>query len=209
MNETEEIFTRIFDQNSWKGTVKSGPGSALHITDLIRPALSEAFSDLGIRSLCDAPCGDGTWVFEVTAGLDRYIGADIVQELIEDNRRRDLPPGHEFIHRDVTSDPLPQVDAILCRDCLVHLSLDLAQAAIENFVRSGAKYLIATTFPTLQTNIEARVGTWRPLNLQLAPFGFPEPIRIIRERAPNPDDKYNDKSLGIWDVGAIKAVLQG
>ena len=73
MNETEEIFTRIFDQNSWKGTVKSGPGSALHITDLIRPALSEAFSDLGIRSLCDAPCGDGTWVFS----RSRQVWTDI------------------------------------------------------------------------------------------------------------------------------------
>jgi len=207
MTDTEAVFTKIFDENSWKGKVRSGPGSTLAVTELARAGLSAAFEDLNIRSLCDAPCGDGTWIFEVTSALDHYYGVDIVQELIDNNRQRELPDNHDFLHADITQDPLPKADAILCRDCLVHLSLDLAQQALSNFVASGATYLITTTFPTVPLNTEARVGTWRPLNLERAPFLLPPPIRLIRERAPNPDDKYNDKSLGIWDLSAIKAGL--
>lgn len=207
MSDTEDIFTKIFDENSWKGKVRSGPGSTLAVTELARHGLSEVFTDLDIRSLCDAPCGDGTWVFEVTSGLDHYHGVDIVKDLIVANQQRDLPVNHTFHHGDVTKDPLPKADAILCRDCLVHLSLDLAQAALRNFAASGARYLITTTFPTVPANGEARVGTWRPLNLQRAPFNLPEPVKLIRERAPNPDDKYNDKSLGIWDLHELKAGL--
>ena len=209
MTDTEDIFTKIFDENSWKGKVRSGPGSTLAVTELARAGLLDAFAEFGIRSLCDAPCGDGTWVFEVTSALDQYYGVDIVKDLISNNRARDLPPNHEFLHGDVTRDPLPNADAILCRDCLVHLSLDLAQDAIRNFAASGARYLITTTFPTVPANGEARVGTWRPLNLQRAPFHLPEPLKLIRERAPNPEDKYNDKSLGIWDLNAVNAARPG
>jgi len=41
---------------------------------------------------------------------------------------------------DITSDPLPRADVILCRDCLVHFSLADAQAAIGNFARSGSAH---------------------------------------------------------------------
>ena len=207
MTDTEDVFTKIFDEHTWKGQVRSGPGSTLAVTELAREGLLTVFSELGITSLCDAPCGDGTWIFEITDGLDHYYGADIVKELIELNQQRGLPDNHTFFHRDITKDELPKADAILCRDCLVHLSLELAVSALQNFVASGAKYLITTSFPSVQTNINARVGSWRPINLQLAPFNFPEPVRFIRERAPNPEDKYNDKSLGVWDMQAIKAIL--
>jgi hypothetical protein len=30
--------------------------------------LATLFTQLGIRSLCDAPCGDGSWIFEITGG---------------------------------------------------------------------------------------------------------------------------------------------
>ncbi len=209
MSDTEDIFTKIFDENSWKGEVRSGPGSTLAGTELARLGLLEAFSNLNIRSLCDAPCGDGTWIFEVTPGLEQYHGVDIVKDLIVANQQRALPENHAFHHGDVTKDPLPKADAILCRDCLVHLSLDLAQAALRNFIASGARYLITTTFPKVLVNGQARVGTWRPLNLQRAPFNLPEPLKFIRERAPNPDDKYNDKSLGIWDLHELNAGPSG
>ncbi|MEM9054263.1 MAG: class I SAM-dependent methyltransferase [Pseudomonadota bacterium] len=207
MTDTEDVFTKIFDEHIWKGQVRSGPGSTLAVTELAREGLLAAFSDLDITSLCDAPCGDGTWIFEITADLDQYYGVDIVKELIDLNQQRDLPDNHTFFHRDITTEALPKADAILCRDCLVHLSLELALSALQNFAASGAKYLITTTFPSLQTNIDARVGSWRPISLMRPPFSLPEPIRFIRERAPNPDDNYNDKSLGIWDMQAIKAIL--
>jgi hypothetical protein len=51
-------------------------------------------------------------------------------------------------------DALPPCGAILCRDCLVHLSFGNIERAVANFRRSGAVWLIATTFPEWRTNAD-------------------------------------------------------
>ncbi len=110
---------------------------------------------------------------------------------------------------DITRDPIPVGDAVLCRDCLVHLPFDLAKKAIRRIAYSGAKYLIATTFPGHPENQPTdRPGPWRPLDMTKPPFGFPEPTKIIRERAPNPDQAYSNKSVGVWDMARIRLAVE-
>jgi hypothetical protein len=41
---------------------------------------------------------------------------------------------------DLTGDPLPRVDVVLCRDCLVHLSFQNIFRAFANLRRSGSRY---------------------------------------------------------------------
>jgi 2-polyprenyl-3-methyl-5-hydroxy-6-metoxy-1,4-benzoquinol methylase len=204
-NDAKAIFSDIFHEGAWKGSVPSGPGSSLGVTALIRERMAEAFDDLGIRSLCDAPCGDMTWMSTMTDRLDSYTGIDVVEELIEAHNAR-KQPNQTFLAGDIITMDLPRADAILCRDCLVHLPLEHAQSALRNMVRSGATYLILTTFPKWEKNTQARMGSWRPLNLQLAPFNFPDPVRILAERDFNPNDAYNDNSLGIWAVDSLRHV---
>lgn len=201
--DAESIFTEIFRCNSWKGTVRSGPGSSSRATGLIRPQLADLFAQFRIRSLCDAPCGDGSWILDITSGLDLYLGVDVVRELLTASLKPGLPLNHFFACGDITRDLLPRVDAILCRDCLVHFPLATAQQTLELFKRSGSTYLITTTFPERSGNTDARLGGWRPLNLQAAPFNLPPPIVLLRERAPNPADKNNDKSLGVWTLAEL------
>jgi hypothetical protein len=196
------VFSNIYNTGAWMGEVPSGPGSTLKATALLRPQLERVFRELAITSLVDAPCGDGTWIAEITGSLDRYQGFDVVSELIEGNNARQLPR-HSFGLADIIEDKLPRADAILCRDCLVHLPLDAAVKAIERFKASGSTYLIATTFTEHVQNIEAQMGGWRPLNLTLPPFNLPPPIRLINERLPNLDDKYNDKALGVWRLADV------
>jgi len=101
----------------------------------------------------------------------------------------------------VTRDPLPRADLILCRDCLVHLKTGQVQAALRNFRRSGATYLLATTFTGDHPNVEAPLGGWRPLNLEQAPFDLGPPLRLISEKESVEDARYLDKSLGLWTLG--------
>jgi len=199
----EEIFTEIYKKGSWKGAVPSGPGSSLKATELVRPRLLTLFDRFEIHTLCDAPCGDGSWIFEITRDLTHYFGVDVVSDLVEANSRKNLPLNHFFRAGDLTTEILPRADAILCRDCLVHFPLETAQKAINLFRQSGSIYIITTTFPGHDSNVPAAMGSWRPLNLQQAPFFFPDPIEIIEERIPNPEDKYNDKSLGVWRLSDI------
>jgi hypothetical protein len=48
---------------------------------------------------------------------------------------------------DLVRDPLPRADAVLCRDCLIHLSLEEGRRAPENIRRSGAAYLLGNHVP--------------------------------------------------------------
>jgi hypothetical protein len=92
------------------------------------------------------------------------------------------------------------VDLILCRDCLVHLSLADIDAALKNIARSGSTYLAATTFPGRGVNPDIKTGGWRPLDLQAHPFYFPEPLAIINEQCTEAAGLYADKSLAVWRV---------
>jgi len=200
----EQLFEKIFRDNLKVGDESaSGPGSCLAQTAEIRRSLPYLLQSLRAKSLLDAPCGDFNWMQHVALGLDEYIGVDIVSALVADNQRKYGDRGRRFIKADLMRDELPVADIILCRDCLVHLSYEDIDRAIRNFKRSGATYLMTTTFPRLQANAEIATGQWRPLNLQLPPFHFPKPIRIVIEGCTEAGGRYADKSLAAWRLGDI------
>ncbi len=112
---------------------------------------------MGVTSLLDAPCGDAGWINQAALGV-RYVGVDIVPSLIERLQARAAAGeiSGEYHLADIVSDSLPRCDAILCRDCLVHLSFANIERAVANFRASGAAWLIATTFPDWQVNARLR-----------------------------------------------------
>lgn len=202
----EQIFARMYTQNSWGNAESvSGGGSDLSQTQTIRREIAGLAAELGIRTMLDAPCGDYHWMQHIPLRLDEYIGADVVPELIEQNTRRYGSATRRFVVLDICQDELPAVDLILCRDCLVHLPLQSAAAAVKNFVRSGARYLAATTYPGVVSRNKPLLitGNWRPLDLTLPPFSLPEPLRLINEECTEPDD-YPEKSLGLWDLSGAR-----
>jgi len=97
--------------------------------------------------------------------------------------------------------PLPAADMLLCRDCLVHLSNAHIRRALANIRASDTTYLLTTTFTDRDRNQDIPTGSWRPINLLLPPYNFPEPLRLIDERCPDPT--YADKHLGLWRVADI------
>ncbi|WP_161939562.1 CapA family protein [Paramesorhizobium deserti] len=200
----KSTFSQIFHKNAWRGPVPSGPGSSLQATAKLRPELMDLFRKLHIRTLCDSPCGDLTWIPEITHELEFYLGVDVVNELIAQHTVKGYPLNHFFTVGDITTQVLPTVDAILCRDCLVHFPLETALRTLALFKSSGSRYLMTTTFTDRTENAEMKLGGWRPLNLEKAPFNLPPPIALIRERHPNVKDRYNDKSLGVWELGSLQ-----
>lgn len=193
-----EVFTRIYDANLWADPEsRSGRGSTLARTEAIRRELPALLRDLGVGTLLDAACGDFNWMSRIDLGGIGYVGVDVVAVLVAENRRRCGGEGREFVLADITRDPLPRADAVLCRDCLIHLSLDAARAALANFKRSGARHLLATTHTDVRRNIDIENGSWRSLNLQLPPFDFPPPARLVVE------DEAAGKCLGVWALAEL------
>jgi hypothetical protein len=130
-----------------------------------------------------------------------YIGGDIVTELIERNQALYGDSRRQFLPIDLLRDRLPAADLMLCRDCLIHFSNADVIRALERIRESGAVYLLTTFYSNRTENEDIPTGYMRPLNLTLAPFYFPPPLRIIDEKCPRPD--YQDKSLGLWRVADL------
>jgi hypothetical protein len=198
------MFSNIFAARVWgDGETVSGPGSTLEYTAAFRDDLARLLRELGTRTLLDAPCGDFNWMGEVASGIERYLGADIVADLIRRNQLRHAHPARTFLHLDITSDELPRADVILCRDGLVHFSLADIHAALGCIKRSGSTYLLTTTFTGPRENEDIPTGYWRPLNLERPPFNFPPPLRLIDEKCQRGDGLYADKHLGLWEIGTL------
>ncbi len=200
-----ERFARIHENNLWRaeGSV-SGPGSEVEATETLRRELPQLLVTLGVRKLLDAPCGDGEWMSRAELGV-AYVGMDIVPSVVEKAQARSA--GGDYLVGDITQDALPRADAILCRDCLVHLSFANIRLALANIHRSGAKWLITTTFPSLQVNRECVDGYWRPLNLELEPFSWPPPQHLLVEDCTEGRGAWKDKSLGVWKLEDLTHLL--
>jgi len=204
MDDREGIFTKIY-QTDWWGSPesKSGTGSHLSRTETFRRELGAWLRENHVGSMLDAPCGDYNWIrhLELQAGF-RYIGGDIVREMIEANRRRF--PDVAFAQLDIVSDPLPAVDAWLCRDALIHFPNTAARAVLERFAGSDIRYLLATTFPSVKENRDIAFGQYRPVNLLLAPFGLPAPRHVLHD-----DEDPAGRVVGVWSRDDVRnAVAQ-
>ena len=201
------VFRRIFDLNLWGNCESiSGEGSTLERTAAIRSELPGLLARHGVRSMLDAPCGDFFWMKELALDVDSYIGADIVPELIARNNECHSSPQRRFIVCDLVEDELPRADLVFCRDCLVHLSYAETKRALENFRRSGATWLLTTTFPDRRDNHDIKTGDWRPINLERPPYGFPPAVELINENCDEVDEvlgAFPDKSLGLWRLADL------
>jgi len=201
---TKQVFTEIYEDNIWGNRESaSGSGSTQATTRVIAERLPALMRSLGAESFLDVPCGDFNWMAAVDLGVGRYVGADIVDGIIRQNAARFTDDVRSFVCLDLMREALPRVDVVFCRDCLVHFALADAMAAIQNFKRSGSTYVMLTTFPAHRRNREMVTGGWRPLNLQIAPFNFPEPVELINEAFEGRGGKYRDKSVGVWRLADI------
>jgi 2-polyprenyl-3-methyl-5-hydroxy-6-metoxy-1,4-benzoquinol methylase len=193
-------FQRIHDTNLWGAVASvSGLGSEVDATATLRAELPRLLARLKVTSLLDAPCGDAGWINHSALGV-RVIGVDIVPALIEGLKAR-TGAGEiqgEYHLADITCDALPTCDAILCRDALVHLSFANIERALANFRRSGAAWLITTTFPDWQANADCEDGDWRALNFERPPFNWGTPVELINENCTEAGGGWRDKSLGAW-----------
>lgn len=195
------IFNEIYVKNSWGDQEsKSGPGSRLDRTDKIRIALPRLLSKYDCQSLLDIPCGDFNWMKMLDLNIE-YIGADIVIDLIEHNIQEYQSELRQFRVANLLNEKLPEVDIILCRDCLVHFSTKDIRKALKNIKLSGSEYLLTTTFPKLRTNRNIVTGEWHKINLVNPPFLLPDPIEYIDDSYESPN--YFDKSLGLWKISDI------
>jgi hypothetical protein len=201
----KQRFTAIYKNNLWCSEESlSGPGSNLSYTKNLRKSLPKIFKKYQIECILDAPCGDFHWMKEVLKGHHRlrYIGGDIVEELINKNRASFVNSNISFEVIDITKDALPPADLMIVRDCLFHLSYADIDLVLENLSHSQIKYLLTTThiFDSPHVNTDIVTGDFRLIDIFSEPFCFPMyPIERIDDWLP-PD---TPRQMCLFEVATL------
>lgn len=203
----QEQMSHVYEHNYWgSDESRSGAGSEALQTKFIEQEVPLLFKRLNINSVLDLPCGDFQWMRRALLNVNwdlQYHGADIVPQIIEDNRQHESD-NIKFSCMDITSDQLPQVDLIFSRDCLVHLSDAKVLKAFNNIKKSGAKYIAMTHFnwfhlPNRMLEDDDAAGPdWRRINFRLRPFYLPSPIDVVFEGSS--EALGRDKMIAVWYV---------
>ena len=140
MRGRKGAFEHIFRSRYWGNEESvSGPGSSLAQTAAIRAELPKIVQRYAIRSLFDAPCGDLYWMSRILGEMGiRYVGGDIVPEVIELARSRTDYADAHFVAFDIADQSFPDATcgyAATC--CFTYLTVPFARHLIISCGRTS------------------------------------------------------------------------
>jgi len=165
--------------------------------------IPEVVDQYGVKFVLDVPSGDANWQFSFFKLdlLPMYVGLDVAQFPVELNQRRFAHHRNKLFARwDVSACALPRLvgtgsnvsmpfDLIISRDMIQHMPLQLGLRAVRNFARSGARFLLTTTFENFDNvDDDSKTDAFYANNLAKAPFNFPRPLKCKRSHPPEFDE---------------------
>lgn len=172
---TKAAFDDVYKRAVWgtnaEGHGTSGGGSTMKNTAIYRVFLQEFMADKGIKSVVDAGCGD--WEFSQSMNWDGidYKGYDIVDSVIDDNKKKYAKPNVQFFAANIVTENLPPADLLVCKQVLQHLPLK----DVETFLKQLPKYKHVLITNSVEANFSAantdiKPGDYRPLDITAPPF---------------------------------------
>lgn len=163
----QKRFKEIYDKNFWGHG--SGSGSLPENTAEYREFLENFIKEYKIKSILDAGCGD--WQFSKLMDWSgtNYTGIDIVESVIEKNKKNYESKNIKFFKGSILDKNLPKADLIIVKDVLQHIS----NKNILKFLKkiNGYKYALITN-DFCRDNKDCADGSFRPLNLAAEPFNL-------------------------------------
>ena len=174
--KTSEIFKTIHNENLWSSSEsKSGRGSEMEYTVNLRNWLIQNIPKYKINTIVDCPCGDFNWMKNVLPHVSvNYLGFDIVDELIENNKKKYSGKNVNFFKLKMIEERIPNCDLLIIRDCLFHFSYKDINKFLTNIKRTEYKYLLITSHIVSENfkNKDIKTGSFRIINLLSHPFNF-------------------------------------
>lgn len=144
-------FSKIYRDKLWGGPeygFSSGAGSSGKVAEIYLNYVCRFIRDHGIESVVDLGCGDFFIGKEIARVAPKYIGVDVVPELIEHHVVNYSARTVEFRCVDITEGNLPIADLCLVRQVLQHLS-NAEIALVLNKLCNYRYVLITEHFPPM------------------------------------------------------------
>jgi len=201
INDDESKFSYIYKNKYWMNSEDgslSGSGSSEQASQNLVNELDNFIIENNINSILDIPCGDWKWMSNIDMRNIKYIGGDIVQDIITANQQKFSNNNIHFKKINLSRDNLVPCDLIIVRDLLVHLKYDDIFKCLQNIKNHNIKYIALTHYPNITKNRNPVWGDrWRPLNMLIDPFNLNEPDYILSDNS-NDGSIDEDRVMAIW-----------
>jgi hypothetical protein len=150
----QRFFDQVYRRNTWGGKAsRSGKGSEGDFADEKIALLVGTIEEFGIATQLDIGCGDFHWMQKVAPRLDRYLGVDLVEPMLEQNRLAYGSDRVQFLRADLSKRG-PQrgsvaaagpFDLLTALDVFGHM-LNAEVDGLLDFVlnESGARFFLVT-----------------------------------------------------------------
>lgn len=168
------------------GGSRSGLGSSIEYTRSYSNNLIKIIKDFNINKIFDCSCGDWFWMSGISDNFKYYVGNDICEKLIIENRKKFESDNIKFVSDDMLSQMKTfnnlEFDLSICRHTFEHLPTDYNIECILEMKRISNYALITTSNHGKNTDIEIDfdhyVGLSRGINLDDYPYvdNLPSPV---------------------------------
>jgi len=197
-HDLKQYFSRIYnDADAWT----SPEGYFTTVDNLI-----VLFKKHNISTVFDAGCGPMHWMNpkKLKDNGIHYTGGDIVPYNVEHDNG--TWPDFDIKLHDMTTDPLPKVDCVFSSDVVIHLTNQDKRKFLDNFLASGADYLLVThSGDSTFENIEVDYNDAYPfaeVNWNIGPWNFPPPLDKLIYNPP-----VWQKYMCLWTAQQISLAL--
>lgn len=191
----QSTFQDVAKENSWGSSESiSGLGSEMGATSTARACLGNWITKYKVGLFMDVPCGDANWQGAIP-GMDsiKYQGYDIAKHAVEAAQSKNQQHTNmKFGQFDLCSGVPPgKPDLFMMRDVIQHLPLKNGREMLVNAKRSGAKWLVVSSYTGYGSNKDISPGAFYENDIHAAPFNMPA--------AEEDCDNYaSDHSSGQW-----------
>lgn len=193
----EKLYNRVAPENHLSLWIeKEKPRNSEALLALL-PVILKRYN---VKSFLDVGCSNRYWIKNVDWSDIRYVGIDIVKQIVDINKS--LWTDLEFYRVNPIEESIKEYgdfDMIFIRNMLIHNTLHGCKSILENVKQSGATYLMASTSPEIEENIDNKAIWVQKRNLQIEPFNLPEPWDLIPEMIKTFKVRENNY-MGIWSV---------
>lgn len=203
-NLRKKVFTSIYKSNHWVQNGSNLPNEYVSVSghgsntntkqhELLVKNFTGIIKKYKINSILDMPCGDFLWIKEIVKQNQiKYLGVDIVDELIKNNLNLYKTNNIDFKSKDILDfKESIYFDLIIIRDLFIHINNSQILKILNNLKTLKYKYLALTSYDNKKNN-DVIIGQHRKINLLISPFNLKKPNYSFK-------DYENDKYIYIYE----------
>ena len=133
-------FTKIYENGGWNGGKGSGAGSRPKFNASYITFLEIFLRDNNIKSVIDFGCGDWQFSRYIDWGNINYLGLDIVDSVIENNKKQF--PEYSFISDTTVFPYLEGRELIIIKDVIMHWPNEEIISFLDKLITYNIKILL-------------------------------------------------------------------